>query len=122
MKPSTILTAATAIVLLACTSESRGGDSAPTDTRSTGQASTSPTTAPSPLWETATPPSFKKGRTWTNKVDLSDLDSDGDVDILFAEGGNYDTPGKAVRSRFRRCALIPRSHHSTPRRRHSKGA
>jgi hypothetical protein len=52
------------------------------------------------LWEDATPPALTKGHTWTNKADLADIDGDADVDILFAEGGNYDSPGKAVRSRI----------------------
>ncbi len=35
---------------------------------------------------------------WTNKVELADLDLDGDVDILFANGGDYQTPGEPVAS------------------------
>lgn len=30
---------------------------------------------------------------WTNKVELADLNGDGRVDLLFANGGNYSTPG-----------------------------
>lgn len=35
---------------------------------------------------------------WTNKVELADLDSDGDVDLLFANGGDYEAPGTPVPS------------------------
>jgi len=31
---------------------------------------------------------------WTNKVELADINSDGLVDLLFANGGDYETPGK----------------------------
>jgi hypothetical protein len=31
--------------------------------------------------------------TWTNKVELADINSDGRVDVLFANGGGYDSPG-----------------------------
>jgi MYXO-CTERM domain-containing protein len=30
---------------------------------------------------------------WSNKVELADLDGDGRVDLLFANGGNYNEPG-----------------------------
>jgi uncharacterized protein (TIGR03382 family) len=30
---------------------------------------------------------------WSNKVELADLDGDGLVDIIFANGGDYETPG-----------------------------
>jgi hypothetical protein len=31
---------------------------------------------------------------WTNKVELADLDGDGSLDLLFANGGDYSTPGE----------------------------
>jgi hypothetical protein len=36
---------------------------------------------------------------WTNKVEAADIDTDGDVDLLFANGGDYDRPGKPVANR-----------------------
>jgi hypothetical protein len=36
---------------------------------------------------------------WSNKVELADIDADGDVDILIANGGDYDRPGTPVLSR-----------------------
>ena len=31
---------------------------------------------------------------WTNKVELADINGDGRVDVLFANGGKYDHPGE----------------------------
>ena len=36
---------------------------------------------------------------WTNKVELADIDGDGFVDLLFANGGDYETAGTPVVSR-----------------------
>lgn len=47
-----------------------------------------------PLWRDATSETLAtKTRGWTNKVDLADVDGDGTIDVLFANGGDYDTPG-----------------------------
>lgn len=36
---------------------------------------------------------------WTNRVEVADLDGDGRVDLLFANGGDYSTPGVPERNR-----------------------
>jgi FG-GAP-like repeat len=36
---------------------------------------------------------------WTNKVELADVNGDGHVDVLFANGGDYESPGTPVLSR-----------------------
>jgi hypothetical protein len=36
---------------------------------------------------------------WTNKVELADVNADGRVDALFANGGDYESPGTPVLSR-----------------------
>src|SRR5215210_792133 len=48
------------------------------------------------LWEdeTKTTIGTTKGLTWTNKVELADANADGLVDVLFANGGDYDYPGE----------------------------
>jgi hypothetical protein len=35
---------------------------------------------------------------WSNKVELADINGDGTVDLLFANGGAYETPGTPVAS------------------------
>ena len=51
---------------------------------------------PEDLWQDATKTTIgsSKGQTWTNKVELADVNGDGREDVLFANGGDYDTPGK----------------------------
>jgi hypothetical protein len=51
---------------------------------------------PANLWDDATKPTIgaTKGLTWTNKVELADINGDRLVDVLFANGGDYDFPGE----------------------------
>jgi len=47
-----------------------------------------------PLWVEATPNPLPETSTWINKVEGADLNGDGRPDLLFANGGDYSTPGK----------------------------
>src|SRR5215212_6238148 len=61
-----------------------------------GGAKGSASIDPAGLWEDATRTTIgkAKGLTWTNKVELADVNDDGLVDVLFANGGNYDYAGE----------------------------
>lgn len=50
-------------------------------------------------WEDRTRKAIGKTAEWTNKVEIADLDGDGDPDLLFANGGDYESPGTPVASR-----------------------
>ena len=45
------------------------------------------------LWEDATAATIGATGEWSNKVELVDVDGDGRVDIVFANGGDYSGPG-----------------------------
>jgi MYXO-CTERM domain-containing protein len=45
------------------------------------------------LWEDATAGSIGTTGEWTNKAELADINGDGRVDIIFANGGNYSSAG-----------------------------
>lgn len=51
------------------------------------------TPAPKVLWTDVTETTIGETEGWTNKVELADINGDALVDILFANGGNYDVPG-----------------------------
>lgn len=51
------------------------------------------------LWEDATALVIGETEEWSNKVELADVDGDGLVDILFANGGNYSSSGAAELNR-----------------------
>ncbi|MCC6802729.1 MAG: VCBS repeat-containing protein [Anaerolineae bacterium] len=54
---------------------------------------------PTDLWEDATAATIGSSNDWTNKLELADINNDGWVDILFANGGEYDAPGTPVLNR-----------------------
>ncbi len=51
------------------------------------------------LWQDVTPTAIGSTQEYTNAVELADIDGDGRVDILFANGGNYQAPGPPELSR-----------------------
>ena len=46
------------------------------------------------LWLDVTDQLLPRTSEWTNRVELADLNGDGRVDLLFANGGKYSEPGK----------------------------
>jgi hypothetical protein len=52
-----------------------------------------PGPAEAALWVDITQASIGPTKEWSNKVELADVDGDGLVDILFANGGNYSSAG-----------------------------
>lgn len=54
---------------------------------------------PRALWIDQTDQVLDSTAQWTNKVELADLDGDGRIDLLFANGGDYSTPGEPEMNR-----------------------
>ncbi len=52
------------------------------------------------LWEDVTARVLPETAEWTNYVELADLDGDGRVDLLFANGGDYSEPGELEPNRI----------------------
>jgi hypothetical protein len=48
------------------------------------------------LWRDATAATIGVTGEWSNKVELADIDGDGRVDIVFANGGDYNMPASEV--------------------------
>ena len=49
--------------------------------------------AAAPIWLDVTASTIGDTKYWTNKVEIADLNDDGRPDLLFANGGDYSTPG-----------------------------
>lgn len=54
---------------------------------------------PTELWFDVTAERLDSTGEWSNKVELADLNGDGSLDLLFANGGNYSTPGDPEQNR-----------------------
>jgi hypothetical protein len=85
--PGLILIVLIAVALIGCATQQSGqgceapaGGAAPAD--------------PDDLWDDATKATFGATGKWTNKVELADINGDERVDVLFANGGNYEYPGE----------------------------
>ncbi len=83
---------ADASIPAAPTAASPATSAAPTSSSST---TIEPAREPS-MWFDVTDQAIGETALWTNKVDVADIDNDGDVDLLFANGGNYDVPGEPL--------------------------
>ena len=59
-----------------------------------------PGVAAAQRWQDATASCVGTTAQWSNKVEVADLDGDGLVDLLVANGGNYETPGPAEPARI----------------------
>ena len=59
----------------------------------------SPGIARAQHWSDATGQCIGTTAEWTNKVEVADVDKDGKVDLLFANGGNYSSAGTAEPAR-----------------------
>lgn len=62
-------------------------------------AQDNPEAGATPLWVDRTDELIGETGEWTNRVELADLDGDGWVDILFANGGNYSEAGELEHNR-----------------------
>ncbi len=62
-------------------------------------AALGPSPASAQRWRDDTAATIGTTAEWTNKVELADVDGDGWLDILFANGRGYATPGAAEASR-----------------------
>ncbi|MCS5490556.1 FG-GAP repeat domain-containing protein [Algoriphagus limi] len=51
------------------------------------------------LWEDQTAVYLPETAEWTNRVEVADLNKDGLIDLIFANGGNYSEPGELESSR-----------------------
>ena len=58
-----------------------------------------PATAAAAPWQDATVGTIGATKEWSNKLELADIDGDGQVDILFANGAGYDSAAGPEQSR-----------------------
>ncbi len=98
---SALSVAALVCAIGSCTAPDAGTRSeSPEGSAETAGAGANPAAAlPVALWVDATDALLDSTAQWTNKVELADLDGDGRLDLLFANGGNYSEPGEPEANR-----------------------
>jgi len=65
----------------------------PSATAPATDTATAAPTEPVGLWEDVTEATIGETKFWSNKVELADINGDGLVDVLFANGGEYEMRG-----------------------------
>jgi hypothetical protein len=78
------------VILVVLALSACGGDQQQSEQGCEAPAEKSGSINPDNLWEDATKTTIGATKEWTNKVELADINGDGLVDILFANGGEYD--------------------------------
>jgi hypothetical protein len=74
----------------------------PADSESAAAPSATPRSGPTTepestaLWRDVTAEAIGETLEWTNRVELADIDADGDIDLLFADGAAREGPGEPV--------------------------
>jgi hypothetical protein len=95
------VTCVAALTLVACGETPSPSASDQSSASSGPSASVEPSASVSPFqgaWEDVTAEAIGETADWSNKVELADINGDGAVDLLFANGGAYETPGTPVAS------------------------
>ena len=88
------------LVLTACGQEPTPSASASTSASDAASPSAEESVHPlAGAWENVTDQAIGETADWSNKVELADINGDGAVDLLFANGGDYEFAGAPVASR-----------------------
>lgn len=81
------------VVLISATAGCGDGASSDGEPSASNETASSPG-LPTALWLDRTETLLPETGAWTNKVELADIDGDGRIDLLFANGGNYSEAGE----------------------------
>ena len=85
-------------VLSACSSEPSPTPSGSAGASASASAEATPDSPYADAWVDATADTIGETAEYTNRVELADINADGTVDLLFANGAGYESPGELVAS------------------------